>query len=227
MLSRQRLGRYRSASSTTTTTGEILQDETVDHRIGQAFEAGRRRLVQATAPRSVSLGHPRANRSVPEDWKKIDDILDVWFEAARPIPGSCAIPQKWPICGSPPACISKGSDQHRGWFTLAARKLRHQRLCALCERSDPRLHPRRRGARRCRNRWATPSPQGRHQTVRRRYPAASGFTIRLCDDLRVGGTSIHSTVINSYSQAAQHHALASGQSRALQARRSGGRCRHA
>ena len=56
---------------------EILQDERVNKRIADAFETGRRRrLVRGRRARAL----PR--RALPnEDWKKVDDILDVWFDS--------------------------------------------------------------------------------------------------------------------------------------------------
>ena len=55
---------------------EILQDEAVNKRIGEAFEAEGADAWYAAGARERFLGS-LAN----EDWQKVDDILDVWFDS--------------------------------------------------------------------------------------------------------------------------------------------------
>jgi isoleucyl-tRNA synthetase len=49
----------------------------------------------------------------PDDWKKVDDILDVWFESGST---HAFVLEKRKDLGSPAALYLEGSDQHRGWF---------------------------------------------------------------------------------------------------------------
>ena len=51
--------------------------------------------------------------SDPDEWKKVDDILDVWFESGS-THAFVLEPRK--DLGSPAALYLEGSDQHRGWF---------------------------------------------------------------------------------------------------------------
>jgi len=100
-------------------SAEILQDAQVNQRIADAFEQeGRRRLVQGRRPRAL-LGS-LAN----EDWKKVDDICDVWFDSGS----THAFVLEDPEIPEPrrhqaqarrrpgPVMYLEGSDQHRGWF---------------------------------------------------------------------------------------------------------------
>jgi isoleucyl-tRNA synthetase len=49
----------------------------------------------------------------PSEWKKIDDILDVWFESGST---HAFVLEKRKDLGWPAALYLEGSDQHRGWF---------------------------------------------------------------------------------------------------------------
>ena len=101
-------------------SAEILQDEAVNKRIAEAFEQeGADAWYQAGA-RERFLGS-RAN----EDWKKVDDILDVWFDSGcthafvledpKHFPSLAGIKRKQD--GGPDQVMYlEGSDQHRGWF---------------------------------------------------------------------------------------------------------------
>jgi isoleucyl-tRNA synthetase len=99
---------------------EILQDERVNQRIGEAFEAEGADAWYAAGARERFLGS-LAN----EEWKKIDDICDVWFDSGsthafvledpRHFPSLAGIERK--IHGGPDTVMYlEGSDQHRGWF---------------------------------------------------------------------------------------------------------------
>ena len=88
--------------------GNVLQDEAVNQRILDAFEAEGADAWFAEGARERFLGE-RAS----EPWQQVMDILDVWFDSGsthtftledRP-------DMKWPA-----DVYLEGSDQHRGWF---------------------------------------------------------------------------------------------------------------
>ena len=101
-------------------SAEILQDEAVNKRIGDAFEKEGADAWYMDGARERFLGS-LAN----EDWKKIDDILDVWFDSGSthafvledPVhfPGLAGIKRKVDG-GADTVMYLEGSDQHRGWF---------------------------------------------------------------------------------------------------------------
>lgn len=89
--------------------GEVLQDETVNARILEAFE------VEGADAWFAEGAKERFLEGVPnqERWTQVRDILDVWFDSGcthtftledRP-------DLKWPA-----DVYLEGSDQHRGWF---------------------------------------------------------------------------------------------------------------
>jgi isoleucyl-tRNA synthetase len=101
-------------------TAEILHDPRVDARIADAFEAEGADAWYAAGARERFLGS-RAN----EEWQKVDDILDVWFDSGSthafvledPVhfPGLAGIRRN--VDGGPDTVMYlEGSDQHRGWF---------------------------------------------------------------------------------------------------------------
>ncbi len=51
--------------------------------------------------------------SDPDEWQKVDDILDVWFESGST---HAFVLEKRKDLGSPAALYLEGTDQHRGWF---------------------------------------------------------------------------------------------------------------
>ncbi|MGJ4952346.1 isoleucine--tRNA ligase [Bradyrhizobium sp. HKCCYLS20291] len=101
-------------------SAEILQDETVNDRITDAFAKEGADAWYADGARERFLG-PKAN----EDWKKVDDICDVWFDSGSthafvledPVhfPGLAGIKRKVDG-GRDTVMYLEGSDQHRGWF---------------------------------------------------------------------------------------------------------------
>jgi len=101
-------------------SAEILQDEAVNKRIGDAFEKEGADAWYMEGARERFLGS-LAN----EDWKKVDDILDVWFDSGSthafvledPVhfPGLAGIKRKVDG-GADTVMYLEGSDQHRGWF---------------------------------------------------------------------------------------------------------------
>jgi isoleucyl-tRNA synthetase len=101
-------------------TAEILQDEAVNKRIADAFEIEGADAWYAGGARERFLGS-LAN----EEWKKVDDICDVWFDSGSthafvledPVhfPGLAGIRRKVDG-GTDTVMYLEGSDQHRGWF---------------------------------------------------------------------------------------------------------------
>jgi isoleucyl-tRNA synthetase len=101
-------------------SAQILQDDAVNKRIADAFEQEGADAWYMDGARERFLG-PLAN----EDWKKIDDICDVWFDSGSthafvledPVhfPGLAGIKRKVDG-GGDTVMYLEGSDQHRGWF---------------------------------------------------------------------------------------------------------------
>ncbi|HEV3499645.1 MAG TPA: isoleucine--tRNA ligase [Bradyrhizobium sp.] len=101
-------------------SAEILQDEAVNMRIADAFEQEGSDAWYMDGARERFLG-PLAN----EEWKKVDDICDVWFDSGSthafvledPVhfPGLAGIRRKVDG-GDDTVMYLEGSDQHRGWF---------------------------------------------------------------------------------------------------------------
>jgi isoleucyl-tRNA synthetase len=88
----------------------ILKDEGVNERIAEAFEnEGADAWFAEGAKQRFLAGQV----SDPENWDKIDDILDVWFDSGST--HAFVLEQRadlrWPA-----DVYLEGSDQHRGWF---------------------------------------------------------------------------------------------------------------
>jgi isoleucyl-tRNA synthetase len=101
-------------------SAEILKDERVNARIAAAFEQEGADAWYATGARERFLGE-LAN----EDWQKVDDILDVWFDSGSTHAFVLEDPQHFPALagirrkadgGNEVVMYLEGSDQHRGWF---------------------------------------------------------------------------------------------------------------
>ncbi|HEV7718378.1 MAG TPA: class I tRNA ligase family protein, partial [Arsenicitalea sp.] len=92
---------------------EILKDEQVNHRIGQAFEEEGADAWFKPGAKERFLGNAVPD---PDNWTKIDDILDVWFESGTTHSWVLRNKQKWPDLEFPASLYLEGSDQHRGWF---------------------------------------------------------------------------------------------------------------
>ena len=101
-------------------SAEILNDEAVNARIADAFEQEGADAWYAPGARERFLGS-RAN----EDWQKVDDILDVWFDSGSTHAFVLEDPKHFPALahikrkadGGPETVMYlEGSDQHRGWF---------------------------------------------------------------------------------------------------------------
>jgi len=99
---------------------EVLKDEAVNKRIGDAFEQEGADAWYAAGARERFLGS-LAN----EDWQKVDDILDVWFDSGSTHAFTLEDPRHFPTLagirrrkdgGDDTVMYLEGSDQHRGWF---------------------------------------------------------------------------------------------------------------
>ncbi|HEY5379420.1 MAG TPA: isoleucine--tRNA ligase [Pseudolabrys sp.] len=99
---------------------DILQDPEVEVRIVEAFEKEGADAWYAPGARGRFLGK-RAN----EDWKKVDDICDVWFDSGSTHAFVLEDPVHFPQFaglkrkvegGKDTVMYLEGSDQHRGWF---------------------------------------------------------------------------------------------------------------
>jgi isoleucyl-tRNA synthetase len=101
-------------------SAEILQDAAVNKRIADAFEQEGADAWYMDGARERFLGS-LAN----EEWKKVDDICDVWFDSGSthafvledPVhfPGLAGVRRKVDG-GADTVMYLEGSDQHRGWF---------------------------------------------------------------------------------------------------------------
>ncbi len=99
---------------------DILDDADVNLRIIEAFEAEGADAWYAAGARERFLG-----KRASEGWRKVDDILDVWFDSGSthafvledPVhfPGLAGIRRKRDG-GADTVIYLEGSDQHRGWF---------------------------------------------------------------------------------------------------------------
>ncbi len=101
-------------------SAEILQDEIVNQRIAEAFMAEGADAWYMDGARERFLGDRAA-----EDWKKVDDICDVWFDSGSTHAFVLEDRQNFPNLGNIVRKIDggedtvmylEGSDQHRGWF---------------------------------------------------------------------------------------------------------------
>ena len=166
-------------------SAEILQDEIVNQRIAEAFMEEGADAWYMDGARERFLGS-RAN----EDWKKVDDICDVWFDSGSTHAFVLEDRQNFPE-----ARQHRPQDRWRRRYRdvsgrkrpasrlvsfLAAGKLRHPRPRALRRRADPRLHAGRERPQDVevarQHRRAAKGDEG----FRRGYPAALGLRHRLC-----------------------------------------------
>jgi isoleucyl-tRNA synthetase len=101
-------------------TVEILQDPEVELRIVEAFEKEGADAWYKAGARERFLG-----KLANDSWRKIDDILDVWFDSGSTHAFVLEDPQHFPTLagikrkmdgGKDTVMYLEGSDQHRGWF---------------------------------------------------------------------------------------------------------------
>jgi isoleucyl-tRNA synthetase len=99
---------------------DILDDPDVNVRIIEAFEQEGADAWYQPGARERFLG-----KLAQDDWQKVDDILDVWFDSGsthafvledvKHFPGLAGIRRKIDG-GVDQVMYLEGSDQHRGWF---------------------------------------------------------------------------------------------------------------
>jgi isoleucyl-tRNA synthetase len=122
VISRQRAWGVPIAIFVHSINGQILIDEEVNKRIVDAFEAEGADAWFAQGAKERFLGADRIDSVV---WKKVDDILDVWFDSGSTHAFVLEDPKVFPalthikrkVDGGPETVMYlEGSDQHRGWF---------------------------------------------------------------------------------------------------------------
>jgi len=94
--------------------GSILQDDEVDARIFAAMKEGGADVWWAT-PAQDFLGA----KHKAEDYEKVEDILDVWFDSGSThafVVGNPEAPTRASFVNPVSTIYLEGSDQHRGWF---------------------------------------------------------------------------------------------------------------
>jgi isoleucyl-tRNA synthetase len=96
---------------------EILNDERVNKRIADAFEAEGADAWYAADAAARFL----APDYDPAEWSKVDDILDVWFDSGSTYAFTLEVREDLKARrkkdGGPDTVMYlEGSDQHRGWF---------------------------------------------------------------------------------------------------------------
>jgi isoleucyl-tRNA synthetase len=92
----------------------ILQDDEVDARILAAMKQGGADVWWST-PAQEFLGAKRK----AEDYEKVEDILDVWFDSGSThafVMGDRDQPTRASFRNPASVLYLEGSDQHRGWF---------------------------------------------------------------------------------------------------------------
>ncbi|MFZ3326543.1 MAG: isoleucine--tRNA ligase [Methylocella sp.] len=121
VVSRQRAWGVPIAIFVNKDTSEILIDETVNRSITDAFEqeGADAWFAEGAAARFLGTEHD------PENYEKIDDVLDVWFDSGSTHAFTLDDPRRFPGLagihrmrdGGPDEILYlEGSDQHRGWF---------------------------------------------------------------------------------------------------------------
>jgi isoleucyl-tRNA synthetase len=112
VLSRQRAWGVPITVFVEKSTGELLKDETVNHRIAQSFEEEGADAWYKPDAAARYLGETRN----PDDYEMVTDVLDVWFDSGSTHSFVLRNKQKWPHLKFPASMYLEGSDQHRGWF---------------------------------------------------------------------------------------------------------------
>jgi len=113
VLSRQRAWGVPITVFVNVDTGEILKNDAVNARIVAAFETEGADAWFAEDAKQRFLGNDVENS---ENWTKVTDILDVWFDSGSTHAFVLRNKEQWPDLKFPASMYLEGSDQHRGWF---------------------------------------------------------------------------------------------------------------
>ena len=108
LVSRQRNWGVPLAMFVNKQSGTILQDDEVDGRIISAMKAGGADVWWSTPAREF-LG----NSYNPDEYEKVEDILDVWFDSGCT---HAFVLETRDTLPRPADLYLEGADQHRGWF---------------------------------------------------------------------------------------------------------------
>ena len=172
VISRQRAWGVPIAVFVNKATGEVLKDEAVNNRIVEAFAKEGADAWFAADAAERFLGR-KAN-----DWEKIDDILDVWFEFGLHPCLRARTAARSQMAGR---CLSRRlRPASRLVPFLVARILRDEGQGALRPGHHPRLHHGRGRPQDVEVARQPDFPAGCHQAVRRRHPAPVGRLVGLC-----------------------------------------------
>ncbi|MEM7059918.1 MAG: isoleucine--tRNA ligase [Pseudomonadota bacterium] len=90
---------------------EVLRNEEVNSRIVAAFREEGADAWFADGAKERFLGNVAGVN--PDDWEKVDDILDVWFDSGSTHAFTL---RDRPTSMRPASLYLEGTDQHRGWF---------------------------------------------------------------------------------------------------------------
>ena len=107
-ISRQRAWGVPIAVFVNRQSGEPLRDQKVVDRIADAVEA-----EGADAWFSSPNGRFLSPEYRPDEWEKVTDIVDVWFDSGST---HAYVLEQRPDLRWPASLYLEGSDQHRGWF---------------------------------------------------------------------------------------------------------------
>jgi isoleucyl-tRNA synthetase len=114
LISRQRNWGVPLAIFVSKKDGAILQDDDVDARIVAAMKEGGADVWWSTPAQEFLGAKYRA-----EDYEKVEDILDVWFDSGSThafVLGEVRATPTRPSFKDARVLYLEGSDQHRGWF---------------------------------------------------------------------------------------------------------------
>ena len=89
-------------------TGKPLKDKDVNKRIADSF-----RENGSDSWFSIESSEYLGDKYDPDDWEKVNDILDVWFDSGST---HAFVLENDDNLSSPANLYLEGSDQHRGWF---------------------------------------------------------------------------------------------------------------
>jgi isoleucyl-tRNA synthetase len=110
VISRQRAWGVPIALFVERSSGQLLVDADVNHRI---VEAVKREGVDAWSDENAA--HFLGPNRDPDDFERVTDILDVWFDSGCTHAFTLES-GTWPELSWPADLYLEGSDQHRGWF---------------------------------------------------------------------------------------------------------------